>query len=270
MTNPFPLGRTSYADTRSDRLAVLWLVREYGPMTLTQLLESAYRHPAPWDGRKRLFVNGILHYLVDAGLVEAEPALTSPDTQFLDAHTFRVSPRLKDVQDLFSVGLTHHIRRLDQLDRYVQAYPVFGKPRPLHHAGGLDVFVMMPFAPEMRRVYDPHIRAVTDRLKLTCERGDDFFTAHNILQDIWSAIYHATVCIAECTGRNPNVFYEIGMAHTCGTPCILLAQSKDDIPFDIGQMRVIIYEDTPPGRTTLETSLEKALRTTLRLPDTAG
>ena len=68
-----------------------------------------------------------------------------------------------------------------------------------------------------------------------------------IIQDIWSAINRAEIIVAELSGRNPNVFYEVGICHTLGKEVILLAQDIEDIPFDLRYLRVILYEPTYRG-----------------------
>ena len=75
------------------------------------------------------------------------------------------------------------------------------------------------------------------------------------MRDIWSAIHAARVVVADCTGRNPNVFYEIGLAHAIGRQTILIAQSLRDVPFDLRSLRVIIY-DRKDMRTFEKTLLE--------------
>lgn len=77
----------------------------------------------------------------------------------------------------------------------------------------------------MQYVYANHIKPVTKKLGLTVARADDFFTANVVISDIWDAINFADVVVADCTGRNPNVFYEIGLAHVIGKPVVLLAQA---------------------------------------------
>jgi len=54
-----------------------------------------------------------------------------------------------------------------------------------------------------------------------------------IMQQIWVYILNARVLIAELTGKNPNVFYELGLAHAQGKDVILLTQSINDVPFDL-------------------------------------
>ena len=80
------------------------------------------------------------------------------------------------------------------------------------------------------------------------------------MRNIWSAIYASHLVIADCTGRNPNVFYEIGIAHTLGRPVILTAQNNDDVPFDIRHIRYIHYNLTPRGIKEFEDRLRKTIQ----------
>jgi hypothetical protein len=99
----------------------------------------------------------------------------------------------------------------------------------------------MPFDPELRPVYEDHIRPIAEEMGLSCKRADDFFSTDSVVRVIWSAIFHAKIVIAECTGRNPNVFYEVGIAHTLGRRAVLITQSMDDIPFDLRHLNHITY-----------------------------
>lgn len=67
--------------------------------------------------------------------------------------------------------------------------------------------------------------------------------------------------IADVTGRNPNVMYEIGIAHTLGKTVILLTQEVHDIPFDFRGYRHIDYADNVDGFAKLERELPNFLRT---------
>lgn len=91
---------------------------------------------------------------------------------------------------------------------------IFGEPQ--QHNQWPDVFVLMPFNNALRPVYEDHIQEVMTRLQLRVARADNFFTNDSIMADIWSAINAALIIIADCTGRNPNVFYEVGIAHALG------------------------------------------------------
>lgn len=98
------------------------------------------------------------------------------------------------------------------------------------------VSVMMPFNAEFTPVYAALQEAATG-LGLRCQRADDIWVHHHVIQDIVDLIAKAKVVICDCSGKNPNVFYEIGIAHTLGKEVILITQSKADIPFDLQHLR---------------------------------
>ncbi|MBZ0282435.1 MAG: DUF4062 domain-containing protein [Anaerolineae bacterium] len=143
--------------------------------------------------------------------------------------------------------------------------PVFGLPKA-HSQYNADVFMVMPFREDLRPVYDDHIKKTIGKLGLSIKRGDDFFTTDAIVGDIWAATNNAQLVIADCTGKNPNVFYELGIAHTIGRKTIAIAQSETDIPFDIRHYRYVTYEYTPDGMAKFELELEEAIKKILDIP----
>lgn len=70
----------------------------------------------------------------------------------------------------------------------------------------------------------------------------DIFEAGVVIEQIKREISSANVVIAVCTGRNANVFYELGLAETRGFLPILVAPSKDHLPFDVQHWRSVMYE----------------------------
>lgn len=72
-------------------------------------------------------------------------------------------------------------------------------------------------------------------------RADDETTGKIIINDVWSSLNRARFIIADCSGRNANVFYELGIAHTLGKPVFLCAQSRADFPFDVAHIRSYVY-----------------------------
>jgi hypothetical protein len=62
------------------------------------------------------------------------------------------------------------------------------------------------------------------------------------MRDVVTGISKSSVVLAELTGKNPNVFYELGLAHAYSKPVIMLAQAKDAIPSDLQGLRWILYE----------------------------
>lgn len=191
--------------------------------------------------------------LIQWGLVEAyeNGKLTGPDkinNHNISNFTFFLSKFAIRLEDVLEINLT--------------ASPVFGPPQQ-RSASWPQLFMLMPFTSQMRPVFDDHIKKAAAEIGLSAARADDFFSRGSIIQDVWSAIYYAKVIVADCTKRNPNVFYEIGIAHTLGKETILISQSLKDIPFDLRHLRIIIYEYTPRGMDELEEKLKSTLKAVL-------
>ena len=102
-------------------------------------------------------------------------------------------------------------------------------------------FVLMPFSSPIGDYYEPVFKAALEAEGYQVARADDLFTPTPILDDIRECIRKAEVLLCEMTNKNPNVFYELGLAHAIGKPAILLAQSIDEIPFDLKAVRTIVY-----------------------------
>lgn len=106
----------------------------------------------------------------------------------------------------------------------------------------LYCFVIMPFTPELNYFYlyfSDHIRRVHG---LRCERADAFVLTVPVLDKIDTMIRSADALVADCSGRNPNVFYELGMAHALEKKVILI--TSDEIaqaPSDIRHYEFIKY-----------------------------
>jgi hypothetical protein len=103
------------------------------------------------------------------------------------------------------------------------------------------VFVLMPFGPEFDDVYQLGIKAACQEAGTYCERLDEQIFHENMLERIYNQISKADILVADMSGRNPNVFYEVGYAHALGKRVILLTNSSEDIPFDLKQYQHIVY-----------------------------
>ncbi|MDA0150807.1 hypothetical protein OH460_00640 [Vibrio sp. Makdt] len=120
------------------------------------------------------------------------------------------------------------------------------------------VSVMMPFA-GFDGVHQGIIRAC-NQAGYRCQRADDIWEHATILQDIFSLIYRSKIVIADFSGRNPNVMYEVGIAHTLGKIVIPISQTLEHIPSDLHGHRVQLYLKNGEGIKTLETNLTSKLR----------
>ena len=103
------------------------------------------------------------------------------------------------------------------------------------------VFVLMPFASEFADAYRFGIKETADKIGAYAERLDEQIFSEGMLERIFNQISKADVIVADMTGRNPNVFYEVGYAHALGKIVLLLTQNADDVPFDLKQRQHINY-----------------------------
>ncbi len=108
-------------------------------------------------------------------------------------------------------------------------------------------FVCMPFAQEYENFYEAGIKPVIQECGFKSVRADEVEHSKGIMAVVYEHIEAAHIIVADMTGRNPNVYYEVGYAHALGKNVILLTQRADDLPFDLRGFNHIVYE----GRITV-------------------
>lgn len=128
-----------------------------------------------------------------------------------------------------------------------------------------SVFVIMPFTQTWSNdVWEQVIKPSVNEVGMQAVRADDLYGA-NIMEDVWQSILQAAIIICDTTGRNPNVFYELGIAHTLGKKVLLLTQNIEDIPFDLQAYRHIQYSTSISGGNQLKEKIKKYIKETLDL-----
>ena len=142
--------------------------------------------------------------------------------------------------------------------------PTTNKPRPSATASNIGkifgggeftqdpnlCFVLMPSDAHLKPIYDDHIHQVVESEGLSCVRADEIVSINTITWEIWKKINRSRIIIADLTEKNPNVFYEVGLAHALGKDVVLLTQTMDDVPFDLKAQRCIVYTFTPYPEST--------------------
>ncbi|MFC5401464.1 hypothetical protein [Cohnella soli] len=103
------------------------------------------------------------------------------------------------------------------------------------------VAVLIPFQKEFSEMYSNYLVPEINKYGFEVNKGDDFYDSNVIIEDIWRLINESNIVVADLTGKNPNVFYEVGIAHTLGKHVVLLSQNSEDIPFDLRHLRNITY-----------------------------
>jgi hypothetical protein len=118
----------------------------------------------------------------------------------------------------------------------------------------------MPFHEALTAVYEHGIKPLVESMGMQCRRADEMYSAQGILGDIWESMQTAEIVIADLTGKNPNVMYELGLCHALWKRVILLSQNRDDVPFDLRAWRVIWYDFTFAGSRRLQDELQRAIK----------
>jgi hypothetical protein len=242
---------------------ILRLIRDSAP-TVREVaaafdLSVARRRPHYSDHpATRVSVWDLLESLGNLGLVAWDDSADN-----LELERPKPTPRLSELQS--TLGLSLRWLEEEHSGSVLRVSPFHGIPDS--NADGANVFLLSPFTDEMTALYEHTIKpAVEDDCGLTCARADDFFTTHAVMRDVWEGIYASRFVVADCTGKNPNVFYEIGLAHAIGKPTILLTRDIQDMPFDLKHIRTIVYDYSPNGVANLRYALARTLEALCQPP----
>jgi len=129
-------------------------------------------------------------------------------------------------------------------------------------------FVMMPFGEWFDRYYQEIYVPGIKEAGFEPVRADELFTTGSVVEQIWEQIEKAKLLLADLSGKNPNVFYELGLAHAARKPVVFTAAQVEDVPFDLRHLRVIIYDvREPEWATRLRKSVTDYLRNATKEPE---
>lgn len=155
-------------------------------------------------------------------------------------------------------GEGHYISAKPSVRKITFAPNVFQVPEAT--AVELDlVAVMMPFNAEFNAALEA-IRRASTSAGYRCLRVDDIWEESVVIQDIFNLIFRCHVVVVDFTGKNPNVMYETGIAHTLGKHVIPISQSLNDVPFDMSHHRVLKYLPNQEGIDAMVPRLAERLR----------
>jgi hypothetical protein len=117
----------------------------------------------------------------------------------------------------------------------------------------------VPFGGTFDELYKTCLRPTVESHGWICCRADEVYQPREIIDLIWEEIHRADLVIADLTGRNPNVFYEVGYAHALLRPTVLLVQDIKEVPFDLRHRQLLRYEPDEEGMNDLAAELRRYL-----------
>jgi hypothetical protein len=146
----------------------------------------------------------------------------------------------------------------------------------------MKCFVIMPFgnpekdpehARKLDQIYSRWIKPTVENIKVSdgkyiaCHRADKEQRPDDIISHIIENLVTSDLVIADLTGKNANLFYELGVRHAVNNNTILIAEDLNDIPFDLRSLRTIVYKYDPEHMLDLKGSLEDAINEILQSPE---
>jgi small subunit ribosomal protein S1 len=138
-----------------------------------------------------------------------------------------------------------------------------------------NCFVMMPFGEQRLGDgqifnWDSHyqevIRPVIRETGMTPLRADQIYGAEPHLNRLWRGIQEAEVIVADVTGRNSDVFYELALAQAFGKRILILTMNPDDVPVDLGESVPIRYSKEGTGLLRLTRDLRQHIEAARKKP----
>jgi ribosomal protein S1 len=132
-----------------------------------------------------------------------------------------------------------------------------------------NCFVIMPYGVKKRpdgrevkwdKIYEEVFAPAISDIGMTPIRADDIYGAQPLREHIWRGIQEAELVVADLTGRNPNVLYELGLADLIGKRIVLVTMDEQDFPSDIVDYHRITYTEESTGLVTFTRELQRNLR----------
>lgn len=167
--------------------------------------------------------------------------------QQLETNDWRTAgPAIRTLLNATGLGayldtLVESAARLKQDVLFLGPERLYPPPLSPDRQGEIRCFLVMPFSQDWSADVHRILAGACKAAGVQPARGDDLFTPTDFLDDIWQAINKAHFVIADITGRNPNVLYELGISHALAKPVLLLSRDAKDIPIDLSTRRVLLY-----------------------------
>jgi uncharacterized RDD family membrane protein YckC len=105
--------------------------------------------------------------------------------------------------------------------------------------------VIMPFRKELDSHFEL-IKTIGERLGYSVYRVDTHRFSGNIVEAINKALVKADLIVADLSGANPNVMYELAIAQSLGKKVLMVTDDRNTVPFDISSYRIDLIDPSSP------------------------
>ena len=241
------MGKVTGRPRELNAAFVLKIIRDHEPVThdaLQHYINVIFSDGKP-DSILRHQLTEITGSLSETNLISCR----------LEGMIYTYTGKFEEVAKTLKISLS----QLSAPNRIVTR-PFFGDVD--YNFGFADIFVLMPLHKNETDIFENEIQRAACSLNKSCGKGNSNFASRKIMEHVWKCIYHAELVICDCTGKNPNVYYELGIAHTLGTPAVLICESANDLAFDVTGISSVFY-GTPEERRIFEAGLKLAIKDTI-------
>lgn len=182
-----------------------------------------------------------------------DPFIIQLPARLMDSDTHN---RQVDLQAVASKHIDSEYLRLEQMLSLMRTRPIFGQTT--EPVGAKTILLLLPFDEE-RRTNESAIKASVSGSGLAYEEAADIREGKAAVRQMWFALNHAAVVVADLTGGDAGVMYGLGIAHTLGKETILIYPQGSKYLTDIPRTHRIEYDDSEAGRSRMEEELAEML-----------
>jgi len=232
----------------SDLIALVGAVMAFAALLLTVMVIYTGRRATKYDGDKHRIELELMRRSIESQMYGLNDKLVATEDRWRDVNHLLISSQSRQPEAVDPPSQTIHSVFLSSAGL---------SPDDLKIERDL-IFVLTPFHPTYKKQFEV-VASVCSDLGLRAMRGDEEFVQGDVFPHILRLITRARIVVAIIDGRNPNVFYELGIAHALGKPTILVAPTPEDVPFDIRTKRLVLFKSLDELRENLKDELARVV-----------
>jgi hypothetical protein len=238
----------------SDLVSVVSVVGAFAALLFTVMMLYTQRRHTKYDDERHRIELELMRRSIESQMYGLNEKLLATEDRWRDVNHLLISSqsRQPDVVETAKQGLP---------STFFSSAGI--SPEDLTIERDL-IFVLTPFHPTYKKQFEV-IASVCSGLGLKAMRGDEEFVSGDVFPHILRLIARARIVVANIDGRNPNVFYELGIAHAMGKPTILIAPTPEDVPFDVRTKRLVLFQSLDELREKLRDELARVVVSTEQL-----
>lgn len=248
--------RNGFGDHEHTLAELYQLLKTSGPATLNRVFQDGFGAPFGEHVTALTASNNFLTTIntaINIGLVTATPEWqlfrATRGVEEHSAHFVQLGETVlaasPAAQRLFN-GLGFSFSKLARL----KGKPIIVSPEyelDPFRARRADVFCVFPFRKPHDAFFEKVMKPAIEGMGFSVRLAVDHRSSKFIAEEIFNSIAVSRIVVADLTGANPNVLYEVGLAHAIGKPVVLLTRRDKDIPFDLRHIRYLTLRSFSRG-----------------------